>query len=55
MIIAICVLIGMVGGFAAGWYDDGPVMGIGFLVIGGIAGAALGLCLMVIFNPAVFS
>jgi hypothetical protein len=54
MMIAICALVGMVGGFIAGWYDDGPIMGFGFCVIGGIVGAALALCLMGIFNPAFF-
>jgi hypothetical protein len=54
MMIAIGALVGMVGGFIAGWYDDGPAMAFGVCVIGGVVGVALSLCLMAIFNPAFF-
>jgi hypothetical protein len=55
MIIAICALVGLVGGFIAGCCDDGPVMGLGGAFVGSIVGLILGLILTGIFNPSAFA
>ena len=55
MIIAILALVGLVGGFIAGWFDDGPTLGFAGALAGTLLGAILGTILMAIFNPAFFN
>ena len=50
MTIAICGLVGMIGGFVAGCFDDGPVMGLAMCLIGAIAGCLLGGLVSLIFG-----
>ena len=49
IVIAISGLVGMVGGFIAGCFDDGPATGIAFallgLILGGLAGLLLALAI----------